>query len=45
MNSIIKTEFQNHIKTSQMSMDNLSDDIEIAAKICITTLKNNGKII
>ena len=45
MNSIIQEEFQNHIKTSQKSMENLSDDIEIAAKICIKTLKKNGKII
>ena len=45
MNSTIQEEFQNHIKTSQKSMENLSDDIEIAAKICIKTLKKNGKII
>ena len=45
MNSIILEEFQDHIKTSQKSMENLSNDIEIAAKICIETLKKNGKII
>ena len=45
MNSTIQEEFKNHIKTSQKSMENLSDDIEIAAKICIATLKKNGKII
>ena len=45
MNSTIQEEFQNHIKTSQKSMENLSGDIEIAAKICIETLKKNGKII
>ena len=45
MNLIIKEEFNNHIKTSQKSMENLAKDIEIAAKICIKTLKKNGKII
>ena len=45
MNSIIQEEFKNHIKTSQKSMENLSTDIEIAAKICIKALKNDGKII
>ena len=45
MNSKIQQEFQKHIETSQKSMENLSDDIEIAAKICIETLKKNGKII
>ncbi|MDC0599372.1 D-sedoheptulose 7-phosphate isomerase [Candidatus Pseudothioglobus singularis] len=45
MNSIIQEEFQNHIITSQKSLENLSNEIEIAAKICIETLKKNGKII
>jgi D-sedoheptulose 7-phosphate isomerase len=45
MNSTIQEEFKNHIKISQKSMENLSDDIEITAKICIKTLKKNGKII
>ncbi len=45
MNATIQEEFQNHIKTSQKSMENLSGDIEIAAKICIEALKKNGKII
>ena len=45
MNSIIQEEFKNHIKTSQKSMENLSNDIEIASKICIKSLKQNGKII
>ena len=45
MNLIIQEEFKNHIKTSQKSMKNLAMDIEIAAKICIKTLNNNGKII
>ena len=45
MNLIIQEEFKNHIKTSQKSMENLAKDIEIAAKICIKALNNNGKII
>ena len=45
MNLIIKEEFNNHIKTSQKSMENLAIDIEIAAKICIKALNNNGKIL
>tara|TARA_B110000008_G_scaffold186911_1_gene185734 strand:- start:1635 stop:2204 length:570 start_codon:yes stop_codon:yes gene_type:complete len=45
MNSVIQEEFNNHIKTVQKSMENLSNDIGIAAKICIKALKNDGKII
>ena len=45
MNSIILEEFHNHIKTSKKSMENLSTNIEIAAKICIKSLRQNGKII
>ena len=45
MNLIIEEEFNSHIKTSKKSMENLVGDIEIAAKICIETLNNNGKII
>lgn len=45
MNSAIRGEFQKHIETSQKSMENLSGDIEIAAKICVESLNNNGKIV
>ena len=45
MNSVIQEEFNNHIKTSQQSMENLSTDIGIAAKICVKALKNDGKIM
>ena len=45
MHSIIQKEFQSHIVTSQKSMENLCDDIQVAAKICISTLKKNGKVI
>ena len=45
MNSMIQKEFQDHITISQKSMKNLSNNIEIAAKICIKTIRKNGKII
>ena len=45
MNSIIHQEFINHINTSKKAMEGISEDIEIAAKICINGLKNNGKIL
>jgi len=45
MKSIIHSEFIEHLKTSQNTMDSLIENIEIAAKICIKSLKNNGKIL
>ena len=45
MYSVIQEEFNNHINTSQQAMENLSTDIEIAAKICVKALKKNRKII
>jgi len=45
MHSIIYKEFVDHIDTAKSSMDKLSKNIEIAAKICIKALKNNGKIL
>ena len=45
MNSIIHQEFLEHINTSQKAMESISQDLEIAAKTCIETLKNDGKIL
>lgn len=45
MQSLIQTEFINNINTSKKSLETLPFDIEIAAKICIKSLKNKGKII
>jgi len=45
MNSIIIQEFINHINTSQKAMETLPADIGIAAKKCIHSLKQNGKIL
>jgi len=45
MLSIIKNEFNEHIKTSKKTMDSLSESIEIAANLCIDSLKNGNKIL
>lgn len=45
MKSIIKHEFNEHIKASQNTLDSIVDPIEIAAKICINSLQNGGKIL
>jgi D-sedoheptulose 7-phosphate isomerase len=45
MKSIISNEFQEHIETSKKTMLGNSSEIVRAAKICIDSLKNNGKIL
>lgn len=45
MQSIIKNEFNEHIKASQKTMDALINDIEKAANICIDCLKQGNKIL
>ena len=45
MKSIIKHEFNEHIKASQNTLDSIVDQIETASKICIISLKNGGKIL
>ena len=45
MNSIIKREFSEHIKTSQNTVESNVGQIETAAIICINSLKKNGKIL
>ena len=45
MQSIIKQEFNEHIKTSQITISSIITEIEAAAIICIESLKNNGKIL
>ena len=45
MQSIIKNEFNEHIKTSQKTMDALINNIEKAANICIDCLKQGNKIL
>jgi len=45
MQSIIKNEFREHIDVSQNTIDSISIQIEMAATICINSLKQNGKIL
>jgi len=45
MKSIILDEFKNHIEVSSKTMVSLSNLIEIAANICINSLKNGNKIL
>ena len=45
MQSIIKNEFNKHIETSKKTIEACINDLEIAAKICINSLKNGNKIL
>jgi|TARA_B100001964_G_scaffold49822_1_gene56045 D-sedoheptulose 7-phosphate isomerase len=45
MQSIIKHEFSEHIKASLETIKSIGKPIEIAAKICIDSLKKGGKIL
>ena len=45
MESTIKHEFNEHIKTSKLTMESMSGKIEEAAKICIDCLKSGNKIL
>jgi len=45
MQSIIQKEFIDHIKVTQKTSESLNKKIEIAAKICIASLLDNGKIL
>jgi D-sedoheptulose 7-phosphate isomerase len=45
MQSIIKHEFNEHIKVALDTIKSIEDSIEIAAKICIDKLNQGGKII
>jgi D-sedoheptulose 7-phosphate isomerase len=45
MYKTIAQEFKSHLVTSQTSFDMISGTIEESAKLCITCLQNNGKII
>jgi D-sedoheptulose 7-phosphate isomerase len=44
MKNIIKSEFDDHIKSVQ-SIHDLTDSVEASAKLCINSLKNGGKIL
>ena len=45
MQSIIKHEFSEHIKVSKETIESIGKPIEIAAKICIDSLKKGNKIL
>ena len=45
MQSIIKKEFSEHIKTSKATMESIATTIETASELCIESLKNDGKIL
>ena len=45
MQSIIKNEFNAHLNSSQKTLENIGINIEIAAKICIDSLKVGNKIL
>ena len=45
MQSIIKHEFNEHLKTTEVTMESIGKPIEIAAIICIDSLKNGNKIL
>ena len=45
MRSIIEFEFNEHLKASKATMESIGDSLEIAAKLCIESLKNGGKIL
>ena len=45
MKSIIKHELSEHLKASKKTMESIVKPIEIAAKLCIDSLKNGNKIL
>ena len=45
MQSIIQHEFSEHLKASKKTMESIGKSIEIAAKLCINSLKNGNKIL
>ena len=45
MQPIIKFEFEEHLKTTQATMQLIGDSLEIASKLCINSLNQGGKIL
>ena len=45
MRSIIEFEFNEHLKIAQATLDDITKPLEIAANLCIDSLKNGGKIL
>lgn len=45
MQSFIKFEFEEHLKTSQATFESIGHSVEAAAKLCIDCLENGNKIL
>ena len=45
MQSIIQSEFSEHLKTAQATLEYIAAPLEIAANLCIDGLNNGGKIL
>ena len=45
MKSIIELEFSEHLKTTQATLEYIAEPLETAAKLCIDSLQNGGKIL
>ncbi|MDC0920184.1 D-sedoheptulose 7-phosphate isomerase [Candidatus Thioglobus sp.] len=45
MQSTIEFEFNEHLKTSQATLEYIAEPLEIAASLCIDSLQNGGKIL
>ena len=45
MQKIIKDEFRKHIETSHLTSDSITTLLEKASKMCIHSLKNDGKLL
>jgi len=45
MQSIIEFEFNEHLKTSQATLEYIANPLEEAANLCINCLQNGGKIL
>jgi D-sedoheptulose 7-phosphate isomerase len=45
MQSTIKFEFSEHLKTAKVTLEYIADPLEIAANLCIDSLQNGGKIL
>ena len=45
MQSIIRQEFIEHLKTTEATSERIGEDIETTAKLCINSLKKGGKIL
>ena len=45
MQSIIRQEFIEHLKTTEATSERIGEEIETTAKLCINSLKKGGKIL